>query len=845
MSIVNRTWIKVFCILLSILMMSVTQTSNAAMPQAGFSIGTKAAITYRDASNVLQKRESDIVLTTIAQVYQIEITPMRMPAHAEKGENADIPFLVRNVGNGVDDVTFSVKNFPNQIDKMTFFSADAGGAVQADTGIESSKSNPVPFTLKGINSSNDQRYFVLRMPVPESAQNDDKLVADLGVTSRGGPIADIKAEALVIGRRPFSVVPGGRAKLRNNKTALVKFLVKGGLSTKDGYFQMWAVKSTDISTPLKYKVDKRASFDGKQLRPDDFDNSDHTLFKMKHEVGANGSYLIRMPIEIEDAERGDEIVVFVKYGIADPNGIKPLSSEVDLEKTTGFVIKFDHIEGMPVLNVVGNSGPGKGPDFTIIDQAIAGETVTYDLVLHNNSTFADTFTIEELTESKGELIAKVTPLDGEGKEEIQIGARGLPEIGPIPVSGELNFKIAVRLRDGRISQSAQNTQFRFKAVRARTTDVIAQILTVGEVVSGTGPVVTFSNSDDMELSINKLTLNDGADTKRFYMRIKNNEADKFVHEYKMKFAEEGFVIKSFKDQSCGSRIINSGQIGPEGKVFCVDANLSGISLLTGEIIVADSARASETRASITILKTPVVEFATTGYDSSGAPGGDAALTVKIVNRGGDMANNQYELWHDTGDKKSQTSEWSAVFSYDDKNWETALPLPEMDGGVSKDVFVKVTIPQDSSINRTWSVTLGLREIGETKSKASTVITFALDDSGLIILKEVAVVKSHPPTNCATGALPTDFSKVTDAKVKDGDCIWYRISVINLPEATLVHDVTISDPLPAHSSYTDGAKTNVSAAHPSFSLEKIVTQGVDLGPDTSLVLTYPVTVNFKK
>jgi hypothetical protein len=845
MSIVNKTWIKAFCILLCIWMMSVTQTSNAAMPRAGFSIGTKAAITYRDASNVLQKRESDIVLTTIAQVYQIEITPMRMPARAEKGENADIPFQVRNVGNGVDDVTFSVKNFPNQIDKMTFFSADSGGAVQVDTGIESSKSNPVPFTLKGVNSTNDQRYFVLRMPVPESAQNDDKFVADLGVTSRGGEIADIRAEALVIGRRPFSVVPGGRTKLRNDKSALVKFLVKGGLSTKDGYFQMWAVKSSDVSTPLKYKVGKRASFDGKQLLPGDFDSNDPTLFKMKREVGANGSYLIRMPIEIEDAERGDEIVVFIKYGTADPSGIKPISNEADLEKTTGFVIKFDHIEGMPVLNVVGNSGPGKGPDFTIIDQAIAGETVTYDLVLHNNSTFADTFTIEELTESKGELIAKVTPLDEKGKDEIRIGARGLPEIGPIPVGGQLNFKIAVRLRDGRISQTAQNAQFRFKAIRARSTDVIAQVLTVGEVVSGTGPIVTFSDADDMEASIHKLTLNDGADTKRFYMRVKNNEADNFVHEYKMKFVEDGLVIKSFRDQSCGSSVSNSGQIGAEGKVFCVDADLSGISRLTSEIIVTDSARASESRASITILKTPVVEFANTGYDSSGAPGGEAALTIKIVNRGGDMANNEFELWHDTADKESQTSNWSAVFSYDDKNWQTALALPAMGGGGNKDVFVKVAIPQDSSINRTWSVTLGLREIGETKSKASTVITFSLDESGLIILKEVAVVKSHPPTNCATGALPTDFAKVTDAKVKDGDCIWYRISVINLPEASLVHDVAISDPIPAHSSYTDGAKTNISDARPSFSLEKIVTQGVDLGPDASLVLTYPVTVNFKK
>jgi hypothetical protein len=168
----------------------------------------------------------------------------------------------------------------------------------------------------------------------------------------------------------------------------------------------------------------------------------------------------------------------------------------------------------------------------------------------------------------------------------------------------------------------------------------------------------------------------------------------------------------------------------------------------------------------------------------------------------------------------------------------------MASGGAKDVFVKISIPKDVVVNRAWSLTLGLREIGENVSTATTVITLSLDESGLIVVKEIAIVKSAPSTNCA-GTLPGQFAKTTDEKVKEGDCIWYRISVTNLPAAATVRDVSISDPIPEYSDYTGGAKTNQSEATLSMTDGKIVTKGIDLPSDTSLILTYPVSVNFKK
>jgi uncharacterized repeat protein (TIGR01451 family) len=851
MSNVNKSWVRALCILLlMIVMIFIARQSNAAIPKAGIPIGTRATITYRDASNVLQKRESDIVLTRIDQVYQVDVVAMRKPAHAEKGENADIPFQVTNVGNGIDDVTLNVNTFPKNIDNVIFFNADAGGVPQAGTGVKSSTSNPVPFTLKGIDTNDDRRYFVLRMPLPKSAKKNEEFNAELGVKTKGGASKSVIANAMTIDGNPFSVVPVGTAKLNGEKKAWVQFRVNGGVTSKRGYFELWAVKGADVSTPLTYQVGKRASFDGHTLRHDEFDSNDDKLFKIVHEVGGNGSYLIKMPITVADAERGDEIVMFAKYGEADPTGIKPIIGEAGLEKSTGFVIRFDHIEVSPVLEVVNNSRPVPGVDFTRIEQAVPGETVDYDLVLHNKSTFADTFLIEELTEGKGELIAAVKPMDSTGQEAISIGVHGLPETEAIPANGDLKFKISVRLRDGRTSKRAQNVQFRIKSVGARTVDPIAQVLTIDKVISGGNPSVTFSDTDDMSGSTNKFTLTDGQDTKQFYMRIKNPEnADKLPHVYQMRFVKKGFTIKSYSEPSCGSVVTHTGPVGDDGQIFCVDADLSGISLLESELIVTDPVRATQATATITLVKSADIAFESTAYDGNGEPGGDAALTIRIVNRGGDMTSKEYQLWHDATDTTSATKLWSTIFSFDEKNWESSLLLPEMKSGSSKDVFVKIAIPEGVVVNRTWSVTLGLRESGDKKkSKATAVVTLALDENGLIVIKEIAIVKSvssTSPADCTVSVSPGNFSKTTKVKVQDGDCIWYRVSVTNPSMTATVSDVTITDPIPKYSAYVDGAKTNLPEAIPNFHEGKIVTKGIDLVPGNSLELIYPVTVNFKK
>ena len=83
MSNVNKSWVRtLFILLMMMVMLSIARQSNAMIPKAGIPIGTKATITYRDASNILQKRESDVVLTRIDQVYQVEVVAMRKPAHA-------------------------------------------------------------------------------------------------------------------------------------------------------------------------------------------------------------------------------------------------------------------------------------------------------------------------------------------------------------------------------------------------------------------------------------------------------------------------------------------------------------------------------------------------------------------------------------------------------------------------------------------------------------------------------------------------------------------------------------------------------------------------------------------
>ncbi|MDB5775328.1 MAG: hypothetical protein JWP38_1461, partial [Herbaspirillum sp.] len=120
MSTFSKNFVRVLGVLLLLLMLTAApmRDADAAMPRAGQQIGTRATITYRDAMDVAHARQSDVVYTRIAQVYQINIVAMLDTARAGAGEDADIPFQIANIGNGVDDVSVTVKNFPLGVDEV-------------------------------------------------------------------------------------------------------------------------------------------------------------------------------------------------------------------------------------------------------------------------------------------------------------------------------------------------------------------------------------------------------------------------------------------------------------------------------------------------------------------------------------------------------------------------------------------------------------------------------------------------------------------------------------------------------------------------------------------------------
>ncbi|MDB5774960.1 MAG: hypothetical protein JWP38_1093, partial [Herbaspirillum sp.] len=675
------------------------------------------------------------------------------------GEDADIPFQIANIGNGVDDVSVTVKNFPLGVDEVTIYSADAGGVAKPSTGVRTSKYHQNEFVLKGIKPGADKpRYIVLRMPLPATSSIGDEFKIDLVARMKNGESKSFGAAAVVSDKTAFSVTPGRSATLYEDKKTMVSFWVKGGPNATRGYFQIWAVKSSDLSTPLSYEVGKKVYFGSETLNRDEIDDSEDKLFKIARPVGANRRYMIKLPITIPDAMRGDDILMFVKYGEAEEYGVKPLAQEGDLARSAGLVVRFNHKAVSPKLEVTGNSAGGAGPDFSVVEHAVSGDTVDYALTLYNNSTFPDSFVLEEQTGGKGALIAKVTPMDIDGMQPIAVGASGLPEVGPIEANGKREFKIRIRLRDGRVSRRRQGVQFRFRAVRATGVDEIAKAFSISEVVPGSEPVVQFLSESGATSPIDHLALANGEESARFYMRIGNADTTSDVtRQYRMQFVDDGFTIKSYSDGMCGAAVTSTGTVDKDGKIFCVDADLNGKSRL-----------------------------------------------------------------------------------------QPSLALPDMKSGDSQDIFVKVSVPKEATVDRAWSLTLGLRKPDGTDSLATTVLTLALDDSGLVIIKEVAVIKSDPYSDCLSSDVPERFAKTTDVEVQSGDCIWYRISVSNPQAATPIRKVSIHDPIPAYSTYIEGtASVNLKKAIPGLNGNEIVTEGIDLESDQSLVLTYPVVVRFDK
>lgn len=832
--------------MLVLLFMFVVYSSavRAEMPDAQSRIGTQATITFSDDKGEHTKK-SDPVYTVVAQVHQIDVIVMNINTPVVPGENADMAFALTNTGNGVDDITITAESLPANVDSVTVFEADEGGRATSETGQVISVGGSGRFKL-ALMKRRELRNFVVRMRAPAALASGQNLNVKL-IATPADVIEAAKSfagSAVTIGNTPFIVTPGKSVTLDGERRGAVAFIVTPGTDAVDGYFELSLTKRND-SKLLKFKVvDDEVHFDGEIVKKNDTKYNDgHLFFRMIHKVPGNKNSAkvnFNMRIEVPDAVQGDEMLLFVKYSKGKDSTVQP-EEGATMAQSNGLLVSWPHAAADFSLDVTGNSVDKASSDFSIVAKATAGSVVDYEVSIENNGSRDDTYVFERL-KSEGALILDVTAMDRNGQDNIRVGSSGLPEIGPLAAHGTAVFKVRVRLVEARVAATPQIAKFSIKSMTEKAIASKEQELTINTVSVGASATVTFLAEATDTQPIVEYSLPPGQDDARIYAKIIN--ADSAVHQYQIVSSNDEITLYPFVDGVCGSVAMSAtGPVGNGGKLFCVNADMVEQSRIDGTVTFTDIVTTADSRATILIVKPGALRFASDSYSAGGTAGLTSNVTVAMINRGGDINKEKYEVWFDTLDSGSKTNTWKLKFSLDKKDWVEILPLPAMAAGATVPLFIKIEVPPGVSENEKWPLRVGIRELRAESNISLTTISLSLSGIDLKVVKQVSIQKN---VTCTPTSIPEDFAASSTHKIAVGDCVWYRITVTNVSTMT-ANQMVIRDPLPKHATYSDGMATVEADDKVGAALQgnNIVTEPMALAINKKLVLTYPVQVDFNK
>ena len=166
-----------------------TQTSVfAATTPAGTLITNYATATYKDASNNTYDVQSNEVITTVIQVYGVDILPDKQIKEGEKGLFTYFPLDVVNTGNGPDTFNLNLSNLfsythPTNNSWTFAMYADSNGNGILET-IEKSAG---PINRTALMNPDGVFDLILEVSVPSGAPDDMTCSATVTAISQGNP----------------------------------------------------------------------------------------------------------------------------------------------------------------------------------------------------------------------------------------------------------------------------------------------------------------------------------------------------------------------------------------------------------------------------------------------------------------------------------------------------------------------------------------------------------------------------------------------------------------------------------------------------------------------------------
>ena len=172
-------------VLASLLWLFGSTAAFAAPPPANAVIGNQATASYTDGSGTTRNVTSNLVQTTVAQVYGHTLVASQTKT-APQGSTVYFPHVLTNTGNGPD--TYSLSAFDMPIGGTDTFNIVGAPLIYADANGDGQPDNATPITGTGLLAAGAEFRFVVAEQIPASAADGGKSLMTVG--SAGSTSAD-------------------------------------------------------------------------------------------------------------------------------------------------------------------------------------------------------------------------------------------------------------------------------------------------------------------------------------------------------------------------------------------------------------------------------------------------------------------------------------------------------------------------------------------------------------------------------------------------------------------------------------------------------------------------------
>ena len=858
-------------IVVALLLAFVGAPAHAAAPAAGTSISNQASATYSDASGVARNVTSNLVLTTVTQVYSLTLDA-NGAQNATPGSVVYYPHTLTNTGNGSDSFNLTATSAATQFVMGTV-------QIYADNG--SGQPTGSPITATGAIASGATFKFIVTGTVPSGAANGKTNVVTVTATSVGDntktasnqDTTTVTSNAVVTLTKAISVSTGAPGTGPYTYTLTY---------TNTGNSDATSVAISDnIPSGMTYVAGaSRWSVTGSTTALSDSGGTVGTSPNTLVSSVNVGTTTFTATIAKVAAGQSGYITFQVNVNAGVAPGVINNTANITYNNGAGSVSGTSNTVPFTVGQTAGVTTTGQ----TINTPAAAGSTVTFTNSVKNTGNGTDTFNITLASSNTFPVGTTFQLYKNDGTTPlVDTNGDGVVDTGPLAPNATYSVILKATLPPnasgaGPFAITKTATSVFDNTKSSPGTDQLSNITAasvdlINDSVTGTGTNAgpeasaqsTKSTNPGTTVVFTLVTKNTGASPDSYDLAASQSSTfpTALPTGWSVLFKADG---GSLNCSTTGATITNTGGVAAGGTavvcaVVTVPANYdAGTVPVYFRSLSPTSAAVDILHDAVTVNAVRSISITPNGAGQT-YPGGSYVYTHTLTNNGNVTEGGAFSTLTPTVGNNG--SGWTSTLYYDtngngsldsgDTLVSGALSVT-LAKGQSVTLFNKVIAPSGASAGNVNATTITINTTNGTYTSTVPAATVSTDSTTVIAGNLTLTKEQGLDANC-DGVLDVANSYTQgNLSAKPGQCVLYRITVTNVGAADATN-VVVSDATPSYTTVSTAVATaapGVIATAPTVGNSGPI--GVDIGTGatasaggtlaagSSAVITFGVKIN---